>query len=197
MATRVRLFISAGPAEEPVRELLGRALAELPVNVGWVIKRTPDVDAVAECHLFVLALGADIVAPVGLELWWARRTEKPILAYTAAVTRTPACQVFWQENAGLDWTRYADLPALRRAFVKDTGHFLLAHPDRYGLTLFEIETLRSLIAELNKPASPAPTRPDQDAVAAKATGAGGGGVILAPGKDDVPGARTISKTRKT
>ena len=68
MATRVRLFISAGPGEEPARELLGRALAELPINIGWVIKRTPDVDAVPECHLFALLLGADIWAPVGLEL---------------------------------------------------------------------------------------------------------------------------------
>ena len=68
MATRVRLFISAGPDQEPTRELLGRALAEMPVNIGWFIKRTPDVDSVAECHLFALLLGSDIWAPVGLEL---------------------------------------------------------------------------------------------------------------------------------
>lgn len=192
MTTRARLFISAGPAEEPVRELLGRALAELPVNVGWVIKRTPDVDAVAECHLFVLVLGADIVAPVGLELWWARRTEKPLLAYTAAVNRTPACQVFWQENAGLDWTRFSDLPGLRRAFIRDIGRFLLAHPDRYGLTLVEAETLRGVVAAQDQaPTAPPATKP----TIPQATGAAGGGVILAPGKDDVPGVRIISETR--
>ena len=42
MASQIRLFISGGPDQEPARELLGRALAEFPVNVGWVIKRTPD-----------------------------------------------------------------------------------------------------------------------------------------------------------
>lgn len=192
MATRVRIFVSAGPAEEPARELLGRALAELPVNVGWVIKRTPDVDSVPECHLFVLLLGLDIVAPVGLELWWARRTEKPIRSYAAGGVRTPAGQVFWQENALLDWTRYGDLPGLRRSFIKDISRFLLAHPDRYGLTLLEAETLRSVIAESGR--APAVAPPPMDAAIASATGAGGGGVILAPGKDMVQGARTISET---
>jgi hypothetical protein len=102
MASQIRLFISGGPDQEPARELLGRALAEFPVNVGWVIKRTPDVDSAAESHLFLILLGADITAPVGLELYWARRTEKPILAYRADVSRTPAGQVFIQENAGLE-----------------------------------------------------------------------------------------------
>lgn len=195
MATRARLFISAGPAEEPAREILGRALAELPVNVGWVIKRTPDVDAVAECHLFLILLGADIIAPVGLELWWARRTEKPILAYTAPVIRTPAGQVFWQENAGLGWTRFSDLAGLRRIFIRDIGRFLLAHPDRYGLTLFEAETLRGLVAAQELALASRQTPAAGSSV--RVQGAGGGGVILAPGKDDLPGVKVIDPTTKT
>lgn len=190
MATRVRLFISAGPAEEATREILGRALAELPVNIGWVIKRTPDVDSVPECHLFALVLGADIVAPVGLELWWARRTGKPILAYFAEGNRTPAGQVFLQENALLDWKRYTDLPTLRRAFVRDICRFLLAHTEQYGVTVAEAETLRGLLAEQEKAAMP--SGPTVERVVTRPAGAGGGGVILAPGKDEVPGARIIS-----
>lgn len=189
MATRVRLFISAGPAEEPAREVLGRALAELPANIGWVIKRTPDVYAVPECHLFALILGADIVAPVGLELWWARRTGKPILAYLADGSRTPAGQVFLQENALLDWRRYGDLAALRRAFVKDICRFLLSHTEQYGVTVVEAETLRGLLAEQEKAATP--KAPLVEPASPRATGAGGGGVILAPGKDEPPGARII------
>lgn len=192
MVPRVRLYISAGPAEEPARELLGRALAELPVNVGWVIKRTPDVDAVAECHLFALVLGVDIVAPVGLELWWARRTEKQILAYVGAGIQTPAGQVFWQENAGLGWTRFVDLYGLRRAFVRDIGRFLLTHSVRYGLTLLEREALHALDAELDR--TPAAVTPSTDTTLSGITGAGGGGVILAPGKDVLPGARAIGET---
>jgi hypothetical protein len=186
MATRVRIFISAAPGEESAREQLGRALAELPVNIGWVIKRTPDVDSVPECHLYVLVLGRDIWAPVGLELWWARRTEKPILAYAAEATRTPAGQAFLHENLFLDWRRYADLHALRRAFLRDISRFLLAHPDRYGVTVVEAETLRGFVTQLEQlPSSPS---------LGKATGAAGGGVILAPGKDPIPGACLVGET---
>ncbi len=185
MPTNVRLFISAGPAEEPARELLGRALAEIPVNVGWTIKRTPDVDAVAEAHLLLLVLGADIVAPVGHELWWARRTEKPILAYRAEVTRTPACQVFLQENNALEGTGYRDGAGLRRAALKDLSLFLLRHSERYGLTLPEIEALHGFLANLEGSQPAAAPR--------KATGAAGGGVILAPGKDQPAGARVLGE----
>ena len=186
MATQVRLFVSAGPEEEPAREQLGRALAELPVNVGWVIKRTPDVDAVPECHLFVLLLGSDIWAPVGLELWWARRTEKPIVACRSDAVRTPAGQAFLQDNALLEWHRYDDLSMLRRTFLRDVSRFLLAHPDRYGITVIEAEMLRNFAARLEQSA-PSP-------VAAETKGAAGGGVILAPGKDIIPGARLVGNT---
>ncbi len=144
------LFISGGPDQEPARELLGRALAEFPVNVGWVIKRTPDVDSAAESHLFLMLLGADITAPVGLELYWARRTEKPIFAYRADVSRTPAGQVFIQENAGLEWRRYSELAMLRRYVITDLSRFLLAHAERYGVTMLEAQRLHVQIAALEK-----------------------------------------------
>jgi hypothetical protein len=192
MTTQVRLFISAGPAEEPAREWLAHALARWPINLGWVIKRSPNVDAVAESHLFVLLFGADIVAPVGLELWWARRTEKPILAYASPSLRTPAGQVFWQENAGLDWARYHNAAALRRAFNRDIRHFLLAHAARYELGAVEVETLRLLIAQTARAGPLAAETPGPpDAEEARARGASGGGVILAPGKDAPRGARVV------
>jgi hypothetical protein len=192
MASQVRLFVSGGPDQEPTRELIGRALAEFPINVGWVIKRTPNVDAVAESHLVLVLQGADITAPVGLELYWARRTEKPIFAYRSDVARTPACQVFVQENADLDWRRHHDLALLRRQVMADLSRFLLAHAERYGVTVLEAQRLHGYIAALEKQAAT-----EQDAVSAppKLAGAGGGGVILAPGKDEPRGARLVGETR--
>ncbi len=187
MASQVRLFISAGPDQEPARELLGRALAEFPINVGWVIKRTPDVDSVAESHVFVLLLGVDITAPVGLELYWARRTEKPIFAYRMETNRTPAGQVFLQETSVLDWRRCRDLAALRRHVLADLSRFLLGNTERYGITVLEAERLRVFIESLEKAAA----EPDSGQPAPKPAGAGGGGVILAPGKDEPRGARLI------
>lgn len=187
MATSMRLFISGGPDLEPAREVLGRALAELPINVGWVIKRTPDVDAVAECHAFLLLLGADIVAPVGWELYWARRTEKPVVAFRQEVMRTPACHVFMQDNAGLDWHGFADYAALRRSAMRALGTFLLSEPQRYGLTIPEIVALQGHVQSLAQ--TPAPVAPGSPKVA----GAGGGGVIFAPGKDLPPGTQIIGE----
>ena len=196
MATKVRLFISAAPAEDGARELLGRALAELPVNVGWIIKRTPDLDSVAECHLFALVLGRDIVAPVGLELWWARRTEKPVVGYAAEGSRTPACQVFFQDNLPLDWRTYGSFAGLRRVFLLDMGRFLLAHSERYGVTVVEAEILRGFMSRLEKSISVlAADDQAHEGPLTGALGAGGGGVILAPGKDTPRGARIIGEDR--
>ena len=186
MATQVRLFISGGPDQEPAREMIGRALAaELPVKVGWNIKRTPDVDSVAECHLYVLLLGSDIWAPVGLEAWWAARTEKPILAYAGQQLRTPSGQVFYQEHAGLDWTRFVNLTDLRRSLLGDIGRFLLMNAERYGVTVLEAEALRFFINKL-KESTAAVATPEP-------AGAGGGGVILAPGKDQPAGAQVVGE----
>ena len=193
MSTSIRLFISGGPDQDPAREVLGQALAEYPVNVGWVIKRTPDVDAVAECHLFVLLMGFDIWAPVGLELWWALRTEKPILAYDQQVVRTPAGQVFWQENAGLDWTRGADPISLCRLVMADLNRFSLTHAQRYGLTPLEIERLHTYQMRLRKAIREARDKTGPE-TAPEIAGAGGGGVILAPGKDVPPGAQLIDES---
>ncbi len=190
MASRIRLFVSGGPDQEPARELLGQALAEFPVNVGWVIKRTPDIDSVAESHLFLLLFGADITAPVGLELYWALRTEKPIFCFRSEVSRTPAGQVFIQQNAGLNWRRFADLAAFRRLVLVDLSRFLLAHTERYGITALEAQQLHAHIGTLEK----APAAPQAEASAPpKTLGAGGGGVILAPGKDEPRGARLVGE----
>lgn len=189
MASQIRLFISGGPDQEPARELLGRALAEFPVNVGWVIKRTPDVNSVAESHLCLVLMGADITAPVGLELYWAQRTEKPRYAYRRDISRTPAGQVFVQDTAWLDWRRYADLAALRRLVMADLSRFLLSNAERYGVTLLEAQQLHGYIGALEKSAA----AQAEQTFALKPAGAGGGGVILAPGKDQPIGARLVGE----
>jgi hypothetical protein len=133
----------------------------------------------------LLFLGTDIWAPVGLELWWAQRTEKPILVYGADRRRTPAGQVFYQEHAWLGWRRFSDLSHLRRLVLTDLGRFLVSHAERYGLTLIETEALRSFMAKLGQA--------EPTIIPGQVTGAGGGGVILAPGKDEPPGARLVGE----
>ncbi len=167
------------------------ALAELPVNVGWIIKRTPDVDSVGVPPLCRRhGAGHQRIGRPGSLVEDGGAPRKPIFRLSAA-NRTPAGQVFLQENVVLDWTRFADLPALRRAFLLDISRFLLAHGERYGLTVVEGETLRGYLNMLERSGAEGQPRPGPETPLTKATGAGGGGVILAPGKDDVRGARLI------
>jgi hypothetical protein len=86
------------------------------------------------------------------------------------------------------------MAALRRAFLLDMARFLLAHDERYGVTVVETEALRGFIAHLEKSAATQPVRgPRREGPLTKAQGAAGGGVILAPGKDEPRGARMIGE----
>jgi len=95
MASRLRLFVSAAPDLEAEREVIGQTVAELPVSLGWAIKRTPKrgeplrpaLEAVEACDFYVLLLATDIRAPVGLELYAARRAGKDPLAFLKDATR--------------------------------------------------------------------------------------------------------------
>ena len=40
MFKNVHLFISAGPDLELEREALGKAIAQMPISLGWTIRRT-------------------------------------------------------------------------------------------------------------------------------------------------------------
>jgi hypothetical protein len=135
-----------------------------------------------QSHLHLLFFGADSgprwLGSGGLN---ARKTSHGLCCRSAAY---PGCG-FYQEHAWLGWKRFSDLSHLRRLVLPDLGRFLLSHTERYGMTLVEAESLRSFIAKLGQP--------EPSAIPGQATGAAGGGVILAPGKDQPPGARLVGE----
>ncbi|MDQ4076092.1 MAG: hypothetical protein M3220_07575, partial [Chloroflexota bacterium] len=101
MTEQVRLYISAASDLEGEREILGRAVTEIPVDLGWRIAQSPrrndpvDEDAVVRADVHVLLLGSDIRAPVGLEWLAARRAgQQPLPFLKRDVRRTPAAMEF-------------------------------------------------------------------------------------------------------
>ena len=81
MPRPVHVFISSSPDLAAEREALGQAVAELPASVRFEVRHTtPGEDAdidealafIAGCDLYVLVLGADYAAPMGIEWQWAR-----------------------------------------------------------------------------------------------------------------------------
>ncbi len=78
MVDQVRLYISAAADLERERDLLGRSVSELPVQLGWLIHQSPrkndilDLDTVTRADIHLLLIGGDIRAPIGLE-WYMTR----------------------------------------------------------------------------------------------------------------------------
>ena len=97
MADRVLLYISAASDLALEREVLSRAITEIPTSLGWRITQTPigdeplDLEAAAQADLHLLILGGDIRAPVGVEWLAARRAGRIPTLFLKAPT-TPRLQ---------------------------------------------------------------------------------------------------------
>lgn len=195
MTERVRLFISVTPDLEAEREAIGQAVAELPIDLGWVIKTTPTdgrparevVETVDRSHIYVLLLGADITAPVGLELAVARRSEKVVLAYRKRdVMRTPAAQVF-QKDAQVAWVTYTTVGEMRRHFQEHLVRHLLERAVEYRLQPEEYTALQTFLETLQREEEMGTDVEEQR------RGAGGGGVIISRTRDIPQGGVLVRK----
>jgi hypothetical protein len=181
---RLRLFISGGPDLEAGHEAIGQAVAQIPApSLGWAIGRTPRQgerqfvawDDIAAADVYVLVLGRDIWAPVGAELLAARRAGKRVLAHLMDVPRTQAAQAF-ARDAAVEWvTCDATQQLAQRVQTTLVEEILVQGPVR-GLLPVELEALRGFLERLRRGELEAPALE-------KEGGAGGGGVILVPGKD--------------
>ncbi len=196
MAERLRLFVSAGLDLEAEREIIGQAVARLPVSLGWTIKRTPKrgeplapaLEAVRACDFYVLLIGTDIRAPVGLELITAQRARKATLAFLKEETaRTPAARVFIRD-AQVSWTPFHSGQELETLIQKALARRILEGADSYAISPVEWETLSALVEQ--------PSREEMAEEPEEAGGAGGGGVIIAPGRDLPPGGVLVGESTR-
>ena len=184
--SRLRIFISAGPDLETEREVVGKAIASLPVSIGWIIKYTPvrgrrsdpAMEEVAACHFHALLLGADITAPVGSEFYIARQVAKRTLACLKEVPRTPAASVFVKQ-APVEWKRFDGEDELRPLLQRAVVDQILERPEAYGVSVADWEKLSALSVQLGEEA----LEQDKKEVAPRQGGAGGDAVIVAPGRD--------------
>jgi len=197
VASRWRIFISAGPDLQSEREVVGKAIANLPVSLGWVIKYTPihgepshsAFQAVESCDFYALLLGRDITAPVGSELRVARTTGKTIAALLKEVPHTPAAQVFVKESP-VRWTPFRTEDALRPLFQKTLVEQILQVADASRLTIAEWEALSALSARLTEELPE-----EKEEMTPRHGGAGSDAVILSPQRDLPSGGVPIRRQR--
>ncbi len=176
MSHQILLYISAGSDLAPEREVLGRAVTEIPLDLGWHIFQTPrsgqrvDREAVEVADLHLYLLGSDIRAPVGYEWAIAREAgRRPLPLLKTSVSRTPA---------GLDQVRFIGFQArwfpfqrasdLRWRVLRLLSAYILFRSSELGLSVVEIGNLLAWRRTLD-------ARPvDEETV----EGAGEGGVLL-------------------
>ncbi|MCS7221497.1 MAG: hypothetical protein RML36_10815 [Anaerolineae bacterium] len=184
MPERFHLFVSAGPDLELEREVIGRVVAQLPIQLGWEIKRTPppgeprpaDLTGVMQCDLFVFLMGQDIAAPVGIEWEAARRSGRRVAPLLRKGRRTPAAALFLRE-VQIEWQVFEsamELEKLVRAALVDV---LLERAADFRLTPDEWEALNRIRQAEREGKS---RREEQAEVILEPAGAGGGGIILGP-----------------
>ena len=185
MASRLRIFISAGPDLETEREVVGKAIASLPVSLGWEIKYTPihgepsdlAFQAVKSCDFYALLLGRDITAPVGSELHAARKTGKSIAAFLKEVPHTPAAQVFVRQTP-VKWRQFQNEEVLRSLLQKAVVDQILGQADSCRITVADWEALSTLSARLDEEVPE-----EKEEITPRHGGAGSDAVIISPQRD--------------
>jgi len=151
MADRILLYISAAADLVLDREVLGRAIVEIPTSLGWRITQTPvaeerlDLEAVATADVHLLLMGADIRAPVGAEWWAARRAGRlPTLFLKQQVHHTLAGLVFIRDlERYADWRPFVDTADLRQQVLAHLTEHIVDHAAGYRISPDESARLRA------------------------------------------------------
>jgi hypothetical protein len=163
--------------------MVGQIVADLPVEVGWEIKHTigpgeDDREAlnfVERCDFYLLLLGGDFAAPMGVELRRAQRQRKRVLAYRKHIPHSPSAQRLLRRT-DMAWTTFQTPLELKREASRALAEAILDRGERFGLHVNEVQALLE-IAESEEEEKGKPGEID------RRRGAGRGGVILGRGTE--------------
>lgn len=178
MDRELAVYVSAAQEMDRECELLGQLLADMIPAVRWTIKRTPtsredgnpDLDALRHSQFYLILMGTDIVAPVGVEWLAARKAGLTVLAYrNIATAPTPAGAVFMRDS-GISWEDYKTAQEFIRNLERALITELLRGTPGYGLHLSDLEQLSARLKKLDEG--------EQHQEGEERRGAGRGGVIL-------------------
>jgi hypothetical protein len=158
------------------REALGQAVAELPVSAGWEIKHTPHpgqdmqeaLSFIQRCDLYLILLGGDFAAPMGLEWERALAARRLPLAYHREGRHSPSAQNLLRKS-NVSWRAFKSAAGFKSKLKQAIAQALLDHSERLGFHLEDVERLLIETAAEEKNGDPSPGRRQ---------GAGQDGIIL-------------------
>lgn len=185
MAAELSIYVSASSEMDAECELLGQMLASMARSLRWTIKRTPgphelanpDLDALRESHFYVILMGTDITAPIGVE--WRAAREAGVTTYAfrnVERVASPAAAVF-THSIEANWQPYHTPHEFVRRFERELVDRLLEGTPGFGLDLADLEQLSVRRRALEQEEKGQPEGEER-------RGAGGGGVILAAREGD-------------
>jgi hypothetical protein len=182
MEKELAIYVSAAPEMDAECELLGQLLATLPKSVRWTIKRTPgphelgipDLEALSGSQFYVILLGMDIMAPIGVELQAALEERVLTMAYRSRRVAPSPAAAYFAQNAPVEWHWYDTPQEFVQQLEKRLITELISGTPGYGLGLSDLEELSARLRALEKEADSA----EDD----ERRGAGRGGVILPAGR---------------
>jgi hypothetical protein len=178
MERQLSLYISAAPEMDAECELVGQTLAGLTKGVRWVIRRTPssrepvnpDLVALRASQFYLMLLGTDLVAPMGVEWMAAREAGLAVFAFRPVARLASPAAAYLGKSAGVEWRSYRSAQEFARAFEQDLITRLVEGTPGYGLELADIEELGQRLRALREG--------HETPAADERRGAGRGGVIL-------------------
>jgi hypothetical protein len=195
MADRILLYISAASDLSLEREVLSRAITEIPTSLGWRITQTPvadeplNLEAAAKADVHLLLFGGDIRAPVGVEWLAARRAgHTPTLFLKQGAPHTPAALIFIRDlERHTTWRSFADAADLRRQVLALLTEHILSHATHYQIGSAEFEKLRAWQKQLEAS--------EKQTVDQTRGGAGASSVILSTERFTPSGGKLVGQAK--
>lgn len=177
MDKELGIYISAAPEADAECELVGQLLAEVPRSVKWTIKRTPrphevqriDVEALRQSQFYLIVLGSDIVAPMGIEWRMAQAGNIRTFAFRNVETGFTPAAIFFSRHVGTSWHDYNTPSEFIRTFEQSLITALIEGTPGYGLDMNDIRILSARLEALED---------KEEESEDERRGAGRGGVIL-------------------
>lgn len=158
MADEFLLYISASQDLSIERDLIARAVTEIPVTLGWRIVQSPlkggllDREALLKADIHLLLIGCDIRAPIGYEWSVAHKAgRQTVLFRKTGIPVTPAGQIFIREiNEIAIWNQFENSASLRLEILKLISDHIIENAIHFALKPDEYERLLTWREELDR-----------------------------------------------